>query len=302
MSDDWRRPTLDEMNLSIGKKARLYKMMYQFGPANGTMLFLPIDQGLEHGPLNFFPNPPSENPDFQLELALRGGYSGIVFHIGPALKHMHQYAGRVPLVLKINGKTNIPPDDAAFSPLDASVEDAVRLGADGIGYTLFVGSPAQDRDIRQLSEVRQECERFGMPLIVWAYPRGSAIEKKGGRDSLYAVDYAARAAMEFGADIIKLNVPVSDPERKKDCPKPYNEVDITGLDAVKKVVRSAGRSLVLFSGGGRISDDNLAARASVSMEGGAVGLIFGRNLWQRPMDEALARTAEIKEMMKDFGD
>ncbi|NIV43379.1 fructose-bisphosphate aldolase, partial [Candidatus Bathyarchaeota archaeon] len=90
----------------------------------------------------------------------------------------------------------IPPETHAFSPQTASVEDAVRLGADAVGYTLYVGSPAQDKDFIQFAKIREDAQRFGMPLIVWAYPRGEAIEAKGGRDSLYAVDYAARVANE----------------------------------------------------------------------------------------------------------
>ncbi len=69
----------------------------------------------------------------------------------------------------------------------------MRLGADAVGYTLYVGSPRQDDDIRQCNEVRMECERYGMPLIVWSYPRGSAVKAKGGQDSLYEIDYAARS-------------------------------------------------------------------------------------------------------------
>jgi hypothetical protein len=50
-----------------------------------------------------------------------------------------------------------------------------------------------------------DAQRLGMPLIVWAYPRGSAVEAKGGRSSFYAVDYAARTASELGADMVKVN-------------------------------------------------------------------------------------------------
>nr|NIV37426.1 fructose-bisphosphate aldolase [Anaerolineae bacterium] len=138
-----KRPTLDDLDLSLGKRTRLHRLLYEHGPGNGTLLFLPIDQGLEHGPVDFFPNPESADPDYQCRLALEGGYSGIVFHVGLAQKYMRDYAGKVPLVLKLNGKTNIPPDNHAFSPQTASVEDAVRLGADAVGYTLYVGSPAQ---------------------------------------------------------------------------------------------------------------------------------------------------------------
>ena len=133
---------------------------------------------------------------------------------------MRPYAGTVPLILKLNGKMNIPSDAQAFSGLTGYVEDGVRLGADAVGYTLYVGSPRQGDDMRQLSEVRRACDACGMPLIVWAYPRGEAIDKKGGRDSLYAVDYAARVAGEMGADIVKLNVPEFDEKTQAASPKP----------------------------------------------------------------------------------
>ena len=294
-----KRPTLDDLDLSLGKRTRLHRLLYEHGPGNGTMLLLPIDHGVEHGPVDFFANPDSIDPDYQLRLAKEGGYSGIVFHIGLAEKYMRDYAGEVPLVLKLNGKTNIPSDARAFSALDATVEDAVRLGADAVGYTLYVGSPRQDEDFIQLMRVRADCERYGMPLIVWSYPRGEAIEKKGGRDSLYAVDYAARLANELGADVVKLNVPKFEDPRNEESPKPYNTLykEMDYAKAVRKVIVSAGKTLVLFSGGSKISDEDLLEKARICMEQGATGLIFGRNMWQRPMEEALALTAKIKEIM-----
>src|SRR6185312_5793723 len=102
-------------------------------------------------------------------------------------------------------KTEIPSDAHALSPVNATVEEAVRLGADAVGYTLYVGTPAQEADFGQLRRVREDAVRYGMPLIVWAYPRGAAVEAKGGKDSFYAVDYAARTAAELGADMVKVN-------------------------------------------------------------------------------------------------
>lgn len=291
--------TLDDLSLAPGKRARLYRLLYKHGPANGTAMFLPIDQGLEHGPVDFFSNPDSKDPDYQLQLALRGKYTGIVFQYGLAEKYITPYAGQVPLILKVNGKTAIPPDDEAFSPLIASVEDAVRLGADAVGYTLYVGSPAQSEDFLQFMEIRQEADALGMPVIVWAYPRGSAIEAKGGRDSIYAVDYAARVACELGADVVKVNVPTLD--NLSALPKPYNELADDQAAAVRRVVESAGKTLVLFSGGSRLNDDDLLARAHMCMAAGATGLIFGRNMWQRPMEEALAMTQRLRdEVMANY--
>jgi fructose-bisphosphate aldolase, class I len=293
------RPTLDDLDLPLGKRVRLRRLLFDRGVQNGTMLVLPIDQGIEHGPLNFFSNPASKDPDFQWRLALEGGYNAIACHWGLARKYMDRYAGRVPLILKINGKTNVPPDDEAFSALTGSVEDAVVLGADAVGYTLYVGSPQQDRDFEQLTRVRDACERWAMPLVVWAYPRGRFIEEKGGRDSLYAVDYAARLAHELGADVVKLNVPKKG-EKDSRQPKPYNELDWNYQEGVRRVVESAGRSMVLFSGGSKVGDEDLLDKARLAMENGATGLIFGRNMWQRPVDDALAITERIKELMRRF--
>jgi len=297
MSDYYSPPRLADLDLALGKRVRLHRLLYEHGPGNGKLLILPIDQGMEHGPLNFFPNPDSKHPNYMYELARRGGYSAIALHYGLASKYLRDYAGDVPLLLKINGKTNIPSDDDAFSAMTGTVEDAVRLGADAVGYTLYLGSPRQDEDFMQLTEVRTECERFGMPLVVWSYPRGSAIKDKGGRDSFYAVDYAARVAMELGADIVKVNFPKLDPAAGAACPKPYDQLQLDEVEAFRQVVESAGRTMVLVSGGSKISDEDLLSKVRMSLEGGATGLIFGRNMWQRPLDEALALTAQVKDIM-----
>ncbi|MFW9957388.1 MAG: class I fructose-bisphosphate aldolase [Candidatus Odinarchaeota archaeon] len=292
---------IDELHhLSLGKRVRLHRMMYEHGPGNGHLLILPIDQGIEHGPVDFFANPPSADPEFQFKLALEGGYSGIALHLGLAEKYAPKYAGRVPIVLKINGKTRIPGAGDPISPMTGSVEDAVRIGADAIGYTLYIGSPSQVADLNQFRQVKVDAERYGMPIIVWAYPRGEAVDKKGGRDSLYAIDYAARVADELGADIVKLNVPVDDSKTRAQQPSPYDKLELSYEEMVKKVVKSAGKTMVLFSGGGKMSDDDVVHRAKVCLEQGATGLIFGRNLWQREWNDALAMTKRLKDMMKNL--
>ena len=292
---------LDDLHhLNLGKRVRLHRMMYEHGPGKGKLLILPIDQGLEHGPVDFFPNPPSADPEFQFKFAVKGGYSGIALHLGLAEKYAPKYAGKIPIVLKINGKTRIPPANEPVSPMTGSVEDAVRIGADAIGYTLYVGSPNQHTDFTQFRKVKADAERYGIPIIMWAYPRGEAIDKKGGRNSLFAVDYAARVADELGADIVKLNVPVDDPKTRSSQRAPYDKLELSYEDSVSKVVKSAGKCLVLFSGGGMISDEEVIRRAKVCVEQGATGLIFGRNLWQREWDDALAMTKKLKDMMKSL--
>jgi fructose-bisphosphate aldolase, class I len=283
--------------LSPGKRARLRRMLYDYGPGEGTLLLLPIDQGIEHGPRDFFPNPASKDPEYQFRLAAEAGYSAIACGYGLASKYFSDYAGQVPLILKLNSKTDIPPAEEAFSPCYASVEDAVRLGADAIGYTLYVGSPKQEEDFIQVGEIRQECDRYGMPLVIWAYPRGRDIEKKGGRDSLFAIDYAARVAMEMGADVVKLNMPKLNRDKDKDSPAPYNELQVSQEEAIRMCVESAGRALVVLSGGSKIDDDKLLEQSRMIMEAGGSGVIFGRNVWQREWSQARAIIDQIKQTL-----
>jgi class I fructose-bisphosphate aldolase len=262
------RPRYEHLSIGLGKRVRLWRLLYAHGPANGTLLILPLDQGLEHGPADFWPNPAALDTSFQFRLALEGRYSAIALGIGLAEKYMKDYCGRVPLILKLNGKTNIPDDGDAVSPLSASVEDAVRLGADAVGYTLYVGTPRQDAEFLQFMKVRQDCERLGMPIVMWAYPRGRAIDARGGKGSLYAIDYAARLAEEVGADVVKLHEP--------------------------------GESLVLFSGGSKLGRDEALAKIDLYMRSGAAGIIFGRNLWQRPYDDALALSRDAHEILQRY--
>jgi fructose-bisphosphate aldolase, class I len=191
----------------------------------------------------------------------------------------------------------VPPSDEPVSPVNATVEDAVRLGADAVGYTLYAGSPRQEEDFIQLGKVRRDCDRFGMPLVIWAYPRGRDIEAKGGRDSLYAIDYAARVAMEMGADIVKLNMPKLNPDKDKDSPSPYNDLDVSQEEAIGHCVASAGRALVVLSGGSKIDDSKLLAQTRAIMEAGGSGVIFGRNVWQREWGAALEIIEQIKETL-----
>jgi len=289
------RLSFDDLSLDAGRKARLHHMMYDRGPGNGTLMILPIDQGLEHGPVDFLDNLDAEHPLYQFEMAVKGNFSAIACHVGLADKYYPKYAGKIPLVLKLNGKTNIVPSDEALSTCTGSVKDAVRLGASAVGYTLFVGSPRQDEDIKQLAKIRREAHSVGMPLIVWAYPRGTFIDKKGGPKSLYAVSYAARVAQEIGADIIKLNFPEG---VNQYCPKEYKNMKVDFKDEIHKLIRAAGHSYVIFAGGSMCNDKEILSKVETAMSQGAAGVIFGRNMWQRPFDEGIEFATKVSKVLK----
>lgn len=294
------QPSPDPANLPAhpGKRARLWRLLYGHGPGNGSLMVLPLDQGLEHGPTDFFPHPPALDPQYQFELALAGRYSAIALGIGLAEKYFAPYAGRLPLILKLNGKTNIPDDAEATSPALASVEDALRLGADAVGYTIYVGSPRQDEELRNFRQVRQDCERYGMPLVLWSYPRGRAVDAKGGKNSLYAQDYAARVALELGADIVKLHEPEAD---AGGSPAPYAGLGEDAAARTRRVVRSAGVTRVLFSGGSKNDDDDaVLGKIEFYMQNGADGVMFGRNMWLREFDRAVALSRAAHEILANY--
>jgi fructose-bisphosphate aldolase, class I len=283
---------LDDLGLNGGKKTRLHRILFQHGLRNGTALFLPYDQGPGHRSRDSF-----ANPAYVTRLAIEGGFNGIAIQIGLAERFYWDYSGEVPLILKLNGTIGVPPDEQALSPLHTSVEDAVRLGGDAVGYTLHIGAPSQDADFARYRKVRDDAHRLGMPLIVWAYPRGSAIEATGGNDSFYAVDYAARSASELGADVVTVNFPRL--EKREPAPRCY-DAELSAQQAIGAVIRSADRTMLLVSGDERAGDDAILENGRLSMEAGATGLIFGRDAWQRGYSDSLLFVARLQELLAKY--
>ncbi len=133
-----------------------------------------------------------------------------------------------------------------------------------------------------------------MPLIVWAYPRGSAIEAKGGKDSFYAVDYAARVASELGADMVKVNFP--HPEKTRRRPGAVRaRIQQPAGDRRRRAVGQPDARAGLRRQ--RAGDEAMLEKAAQSMEAGATGLIFGRNVWQREHEESLRFVAALREIL-----
>lgn len=278
---------------------------------SGTSMILPYDQFIEHDNRHLDPNPKSGDPDYILEMAEKANFDAVAVHYGVAKRYWSKRPNKLPLILKINGKTSIPSQDLALSVHTSWVEDAVALGAVGIGYTMYYGSPRQDEDIPQLAKVRQECEKYGLPLIVWAYPRGEAMEAKGGHGTNYALESAARMAMEMGATIIKSNLPGSAPENfdSLDVPDYFKDVEkeLAGISdpyeqkvaRAKRVVEATQGIPVLFSGGSRKGDDQVVMNAKACVEAGGFGFIYGRNMWKREIDDGIQMAAKLQQILDE---
>jgi class I fructose-bisphosphate aldolase len=292
---------LNLSSLSSSKKRNLRKLICP-GLRTPGFIFLPIDHGFEHGPSDFISNPKSVDPEYVLGLAAEARLSGVVMHIGVAQKYWQKknYKNRVNLVLKLNGKSYFGDETTAFSPLISSVEEAVKLGASGVGYTLYLGSLREAEDLSQFYKVRKEAEEFGLPLILWSYPRGSLVEKSTEKNSWAAVAYAARVANEIGADLVKLNLPLKlEKTYLKDNPfYRYESIkQISFLEKLLWVREAAGAVGALVSGGKYKNEVEFMDDVRLSVKAGFDGFMLGRNIWQRSFDDSLQLIQKIKEAM-----
>lgn len=290
---------------TVGEKTRIRQLLRP----SGTVLILPYDQFIEHDIRHVEAESDSANPDYIMELAKDGHYNGVAVHYGLAKRYWSKLAGFVPLILKVNGKTGFPSQKQALSVYTSSVEDAVRLGALAIGYTMYYGSPSETEDLPQLTSVRKLCDQYGMPLIVWAYPRGEAVDGKGGKESSYVLESAARMAVEMGASIIKSNLPKSWKSEffdHSDIPEYVKKLEKTlqalpkreqKIERARRVVAAAQGVPVLFSGGSEISEEDLIDNAESCVSGGCFGFIFGRNMWKRKKDDALRVTQLLQDIL-----
>ena len=246
---------------------------------SGRFAFLAYDQGLEHGPEDFRPNPASCSPAFVLELARDFGYPAVVFQQGVALatREVHR---EVPRLIKLNGKANLLKGEP-YSPLLCPVEYAVsELGARAVGYTLYPGSEHEAQMMKEFTAVVREARDHGVPVVAWVYPRGKGVTNDTAPE---VVAYAARIAFELGADIAK--------------------VKWTGdRESFRWVCRVAAETKVVLSGGVKTEDPAqfLAVVASV-MEAGGAGVAVGRNVWQRLPAEAQAISKKIVSLVRSGG-
>ena len=270
---------------------------------SGKLVILPVDQGVEHGPArSFAPNPPAYDPDYHFNLAIEAGCNAYAAPLGSLEAGAAKFAGRLPLILKLNNSTSLYSDKDPISVQTGSVADALRLGCAAIGYTIYPGSTHAGRMYEQLRALIEEAKRNGLAVVVWSYPRGSQLSSEG-ETAIDVVAYAAQIAAQLGANIIKVKLPSAHLEQKA-ARKVYEQeksVIETLADRVRHVVQSSfdGKRIVIFSGGGKIEDDQLFEQVRAIHAGGGFGSIIGRNSFQRPETDAVKLLREIMAIYQD---
>lgn len=234
----------------------------------GKALFLAYDQGLEHGPSDF--NDKNVNPSYILDIAKKGKYTGIVLQKGIASKYKKEI--KIPLIIKLNGKTNLVEGEPVSRQL-CTVKEAVKLNADAVGYTIYLGSKYESIMLKEFAKIQREAHAKGLPVIAWIYPRGKSIK---GKSSKELMAYSARTGLEIGADIIKIK---------------YNG----NMKDLIWAVKNAGKVKIIVAGGVKKGEKVLLKQVKEIMNSGCIGLAIGRNIWQNK--KPLEITKKIKKII-----
>jgi class I fructose-bisphosphate aldolase len=281
--------------------ARLLNSGYLAG--TGKLVILPVDQGFEHGPArSFAANPAGYDPRYHVQLAIDAGCNAYAAPLGFLEAVAADYAGEIPLILKLNNHDVLQDEKDPLGAITASVEDALRLGCVAIGYTIYPGTLDRRLQYEQLQELTLEAKAAGLAVVVWSYPRGGALSK-AGETGVDVTAYAAQIAAQLGAHVIKIKLS-TDHIEQAEAKKVYDKYQIpisTLADRVRHMTQAAfgGRRIVIFSGGAAKEDPNAVLdEARAIRDGGGFGSIIGRNAFQRPKPEALKLLGSIIKIYK----
>ena len=236
--------------MQVGKAIRMERI---FNRNTRKSIVVPMDHGVSAGPLAGL-----ENMAKAVDEVAEGGANAVLGHKG-LVRSGHRQSGRdVGLILHLSSSTGLSPTPN-HKALTASVEDAIRHGADGVSLHLNLGDANEADMLRDFGRVARDAERWGMPLLAMIYGRGPHIPNSRDPE---VIAHCARVGAELGADIVKV---------------PY-----TGDTAsFVHVVASCCGVPVLIAGGPKSDEtEDFLRMVSDAMKAGASGLSVGRNIFQ----------------------
>lgn len=266
----------------------------------GKLVILPVDQGFEHGPArSFAKNPDGYDPAYHFQLAIESGCNAYAAPLGAMEACAREFAGEIPLILKINNSDTLWGNKAPISAMTSSVEDALRLGCAGIGFTIYPGSAERKGMYEEIKEASRKAKEAGLVVVIWSYARGEQISKNG-ETGIDVIAYSAHVAAQLGAHIIKVKPPTEFIEQEA-AKKVYEAqgIKVGNLaDRTRHVVQAcfAGKRIVIFSGGEAKGTDEILGEVTQLAQGGAFGSIMGRNAFQRPKAEAIQLLHQVQDI------
>ena len=231
-----------------GKAVRMERIVDR---KTGKAVIVPMDHGVTVGPIKGLVDLTKA-----VNQVAEGGANAVIGHLGLP-KHGHRTYGRdIGLILHLSAASMLSPKPNK-KVLVNTVENALRVGADGVSIHINVGDEHEAEMLYDFGKVVVDCNYWGMPLIAMMYPRGPLIEDE---KDLEAVKLAARMGADLGADYIK-TVYTGDPESFREvvegCPAP-----------------------ILIAGGSKLSDAEMFKSIEGAMQAGAKGVSIGRNAFQ----------------------
>jgi fructose-bisphosphate aldolase/2-amino-3,7-dideoxy-D-threo-hept-6-ulosonate synthase len=231
--------------LVSGKQVRLGRIT-----ESGRMLCIPMDHSFTIGPV-----PGLENPEEMIVKVAKGGATAFLVHKG-IIKSLKKPVP-IGMIMHISASTNL-----GLAPnrkmLNSSVLEGLRLGADAISVHVNMGSKEEPEMLGQLGMVADQCDEYQVPFIAMMYPRGENIKDPSDPD---VVAHVARVGAESGADIVKT-------------------VYTGDTESFREVVRKCPVPVVLAGGAKVDTDAEILKLADAVMEAGAMGVTFGRNVFQ----------------------
>ena len=240
--------------LNIGKERRLTRIFQ----ADNRTVIVPMDHGVSVGPIKGI-----ENMQTILNKLNEGGADAVVLHKGLAKR---VDAGKAGLIVHLSAISNLTPNCNNKVQV-CTVAEAIRIGADAVSVHVNVGADHEQKMLKVLGKVADECDLYGMPLLAMMYPRGPNIKNEHAVD---AVAHAARLGAELGADIIKTNY--------------------TGtVDSFKTVIEGCPVPVIIAGGPKAKTPLDILQTTYESMQAGAAGLSIGRNVFQHENPAAMVR-------------
>jgi fructose-bisphosphate aldolase/2-amino-3,7-dideoxy-D-threo-hept-6-ulosonate synthase len=244
-----------------GKEIRLERIMKR---ETGTTVIVPMDHGVSSGPI-----PGLIDLERSVDLIALGGANAVIGHMGLAL-HGHRKGGPdIGLILHLSASTDLGPDPNDKVMVN-TVQNALKMGADGVSMHVNVGAESEARMLSDLGRTAIECIEWGMPLLAMMYPRGRKINDE---NMINSVKIAARVASELGADIVK-TVYTGDPDSFRE-------------------VTDGCHVPVVIAGGSKTNDIETLKLIEGAMEGGAAGVSIGRNAFQHAHPDRFVRAAAM---------
>lgn len=235
-------------------------------------VFLAFDHCVEHG-VHVYENV-NLDPKRIVKIAEKAKVDAIIMHIGSVIYSKP----KVPVILKVTGKTELVDEEFQIQSFFVSEEEIKRLKRKvkliGLAATVYVGSNNESKMIENFVKVKEIALKNNLIVTGFFYPR----TKKFDKYSYEAISYAARVGCEINADIIKT----------------YYTGDKKSFE---KVVKNCFKPIVV-AGGKFVEEEEFIKIVKDIMDAGASGIAVGRNVWQREDKEAIELLKEIKEIVK----